>query len=275
MAFPYIDPPQVTVGGIQFYGLTVFAGMALGIVTALKLAKRGDVPDRAVGLLIVFAIPMMLVLAHAIDVINYRWSQASVAPGLWFRMYDGVSLMGVLLGVALATALAAQIEKLPIARLADVSAGGMLVAMVLGRIGCAGVHDHIGMATDSLLGVEFPERIARWTFPDATGPVRAYDTGLLDLFVVAPLAAGALFVLLTKKPRPGVVAAVSAIIYGVARFGTDFLRNPTTEPTRLGLTLGQWGCAIMIALGAYGLTRQRLSPPPPIESAPLIESPPP
>ena len=55
---------------------------------------------------------------------------------------------------------------------------------------------------------------------------------------------------MTRWPRIFVVA-VTATSYPVVRFGLDFLR--LGDATYAGLTLAQWGCLPLFALGVYTL----------------------
>jgi phosphatidylglycerol---prolipoprotein diacylglyceryl transferase len=248
-ALPYVEVREV--GGYQVYGLVVAAGIALGIVTALKLAKRLDVPERAVGLLVAIGAPAAVVLAHVLDVVWVRADEAMERPMLWLRLYDGVSLYGALLGVVIAVVVVSGKEQLPLRRLADVAAGGTLVAMVLGRIACALVHDHLGLPTDSPLGLDVPAKNAAYLGIATDGPtIRLHDPGFEELLFLVPLAAIALVALWRKPRRPGLVTAIAALVYASARFPLDYLRLPRFEPTMLGLTIGQWGSAITFAIAA-------------------------
>ena len=66
-----------------------------------------------------------------------------------------------------------------------------------------------------------------------------------------------LFVILywfSSKPRPrGLVSALFLIGYGVLRFIAEFAREPDAflGYLALGMTMGQWLCVPMIALGIW------------------------
>jgi prolipoprotein diacylglyceryltransferase len=49
------------------------------------------------------------------------------------------------------------------------------------------------------------------------------------------------------------VVAVTATTYALARFGLDFLRFG--DSTHAGLTLAQWGCLPLFALGMHSSLR--------------------
>ena len=61
----------------------------------------------------------------------------------------------------------------------------------------------------------------------------------------------------SRKSRPdGRVAGMFALGYGALRFTTEFFREPTASSAfSLGLTMGQWLCALM-AIGVWLLVRR-------------------
>ena len=135
-----------------------------------------------------------------------------------------------------------------------------LVALTVGRVGCALVHDHLGVATDSVLGVDMPAYLARGDYPRPPGAdvLRVHDLGLTELLVLLVLVPIAFALLRRWRARPGLLAGVVAVSYAVVRFGLDFLRLPSNEATRGGLTGGQWGMLAMLAVAGVALVaRQR------------------
>jgi phosphatidylglycerol:prolipoprotein diacylglycerol transferase len=144
-------------------------------------------------------------------------------------------------------------------------------AWAIGRVGCALVHDHMGKAVSpgtlgSLLAVGFP-RTAEDGVHHAFGPVHIvtgasdlrFDLGLLELFILAPLAIG--FALTWKKQLAmGTYTMIGALVYGPFRFFLDFLRpvdGPTGETRHGGLTFAQYWSLAVIALGIALLVRRR------------------
>jgi phosphatidylglycerol:prolipoprotein diacylglycerol transferase len=63
-----------------------------------------------------------------------------------------------------------------------------------------------------------------------------------------------IFVALDKKPRrPGFLMGVFVLAYGPTRFLLDFLRarGPSGDARYFGLTPGQYGALVLIALGIW------------------------
>jgi phosphatidylglycerol:prolipoprotein diacylglycerol transferase len=101
------------------------------------------------------------------------------------------------------------------------------------RLGCALVHDHPGVRTDSWLGVQYP------------GGTR-FDLGLLELlFTVACLA---ILSLLDIAQRPlGFYSGFLPFAYGVCRLTLEPLRE---DPVRyLGWTVNQYFSSVAVVVG--------------------------
>jgi phosphatidylglycerol:prolipoprotein diacylglycerol transferase len=177
-------------------------------------------------------------------------------PGGWFHVLDGTSLFGALVGVALVAVIVGAARKLAAASLADHLALACLVTMTIGRIGCALVHDHPGLATDSALGVDFPANRVVWLLGPIHDPtVRLHDVGLDELLALVPITAVAI-ALATRRVRPGTLAIFAALAYAAARFGLDYLRFPEIEPRHAGLTAGQWSCLLLAIIAIIALVRR-------------------
>jgi len=236
--------------GISPYGLSIYAAVGAGMLTAWRFARRAELPDRDfVGMAAVLAGAGFLG-AHVFDVAWYRLDAASADPGLWFRVMDGISLFGFLLVVTVGLLVRARVRGVPVAGSADVIALGCLTAITIGRVGCALVHDHPGVPTSSVLGVDFP----MWVWPQLGDleTVRRHDLGLEELLAMIPLTALA-WGLAHRRPRAGLIAALAALAYAAVRFSLDFLRVRELEPVRGGLTGGQWGSIALFAAGSIGL----------------------
>ena len=145
------------------------------------------------------------------------------------------------------------------------------LAFALGRLGCSLIHDHVGAAVApgsfmSLLAVGFP-RSAEDGVHHVYGPLHVItgasdvrvDLGLLELFVLAPMALG--FALTWKRTLPlGTYTVIASLVYGPIRFALDFLRledGPTGEARRGGLTFAQYWSLAVIAVGVVLLVQMR------------------
>lgn len=255
---PYVTLPDTSAQAAQPYGLLVMLGVGLGALVAVRLGRRRGLTGEDLGVLVPSSVGAALVAGHLFDVAWYDASSAR-APGRWLRFTDGHSLVGALAGVAVVALIVAAVRRLDRRRVADVLSIGALVALAIGRIGCALVHDHLGVTTDAVIGVDMPAYLARDDYhrPAGVDVLRVHDLGLAELLALLVLVPVAFALLRRWRTRPGLTAAVVAIAYAIVRFALDFLRLPSTEPTRGGLTGGQWGMAVLLGVALVGLIRVR------------------
>lgn len=249
-ALPYVQIP-LRVGPFQPFGILVCAALVVGGFALVHAARRADLPvGDALGLAGVLA-AMAVVGAHVFDVAAYQLDDAARDPALWLQFMRGVSLFGALAAIAVTTLVWGRARRLDLAKLFDCVALGVVVAMVFGRIACALVHDHPGLPTSSVFGVDFPRHAVDWIDPTRfeNGPsvVRLHDLGLEELLAAIPLAL-ALWGL-RGRLRPGRIAALFALAYAPIRFALDSNRLPALEPAHAGFTTGQWSSMVLALLG--------------------------
>jgi phosphatidylglycerol:prolipoprotein diacylglycerol transferase len=245
-ALPYVAIPRF--GFVNSYATLLLLGLVLGALVMQRLGRRyGIAGGECVALAAVLA-AVAFVTAHVFDVAVYQWARAMTEPALWFRFQEGHSLFGALLGVAIVLFAWTRIRGLDLALHADLVAVGTLVAVTLGRVGCALVHDHPGAPTELPIGVDFPTELVHFHGIESDAPtVRLHDLGLEEVVLLLPVLVMAK-VLVARRLRAGMVAAIVAIAYACIRFPLDFLRLPMTEPVHRGLTAGQWSCIVMFVV---------------------------
>jgi phosphatidylglycerol:prolipoprotein diacylglycerol transferase len=129
---------------------------------------------------------------------------------------------------------------------------GLVPGLMIGRIGCYAVGEHLGHTTTFFLGVRYLGGVTR-EGPIAVGSV-IHNTALYEIILLAPLAA-LLFAEARRRVRPGVMTATFLIWYGVQRFSTDFLR--AYDERVFGLTGAQYLCIGMVAAGLVLVWRLR------------------
>lgn len=253
-ALPYVTVPPI--GGFQPYGVIFLAALGLGAILMVRTARHaaigvGDSLGLA-GLLVVLG----FCGAHVFDVLVYQRAEAAIDSSLWWQMRNGVSLFGAVVVITLVTWVWARLRDLDLPRLADAVAVGALLALVVGRIGCAITHDHLGRPTSLPIGIDVPREMARFAGIETTDPtVRLHDVGLEELAVLIPV--GLVLWLRARRLRPGRTALLVALLYAPIRFGLDFLRAPATEPQILGFTAAQWACVVMLIIATIAGFRLR------------------
>ncbi len=236
---------------VNLFGLIVVGGLVLGGFAMRHFANRLGLDRRDRSFLALILTGAAIVGAHLFDVAAYQLHDAGKDPTLWYRMLSGISLFGGLFGVGFTLVLFTKVRRLDLAVYADVVALGCLVAMTIGRVGCAYVHDHPGIPTTSMFGIQFPTWVSSMNhLPEG---VRLHDVGLEELLLLVPLTATAYLLAYKARLRAGMLAAIVGIAYAGIRFALDFLRLPETEPLHGGFTAGQWGCVILVVVSIVGL----------------------
>jgi phosphatidylglycerol:prolipoprotein diacylglycerol transferase len=256
---------------LQPYGLIVLSGLVVGGVAMSRAARRLQLPvGEMIGLAGVLVMAS-LIGSHLLDVIAYQLDRAHADPSLWFQLFNGVSLFGAFAAIAIVAVIWSSARGLPLGKVADCIVLGLVVALVIGRIGCAYVHDHPGTPTSLPFGINLTGTVWTHDTPYGSEPltIRVHDLGLEELLCLIPIAA-ALWLLAIRRRRPGMLAVIFGLAYAPIRFGLDFLRASCTEPTHPGLTTGQWGCIVMLLLAIAGLTN---APPPTDERGASLASP--
>lgn len=265
---PYLEIPVYKLGPIPLdpWGTLVCIGFVVGLEMARARGIRTGLQVQDVVDGIVAIVLSGFVMGHVIHVVAYHPDQLqtpsdfdlgggitfSGPPGLkaLLSIWAGFSSMGGFLGAVLgATVFYRWIRKRPFLPHADAVMYGFPFGWVFGRTGCFLAHDHIGIRTDSFLGVQFP------------GGAR-YDLGLLEALWTVCIAAA--FFWTGRQPRrPGFFLALWCAMYAPVRFCLDFLRNTdlkTADVRWLGLTPAQYGCMLMAAAGVALLVRLRHAP---------------
>jgi phosphatidylglycerol:prolipoprotein diacylglycerol transferase len=234
---PYLEP--LSIGPFNTFGLLVLLGVYAGSVAAHRHGSRAGLDPGQVRRMAMFCGLAGLLGAHVIDVLVYQpdWT-------IWTLLnpFAGISSMGGVAGGVIGFTLFAHLSKIHPLRYADTAAVGTLVLLVFGRAGCASVHDHVGVATDFALAVDFP----RGNPAGVVGP--HHDLGLYELAMLLVIL-GVIALVLRERRRPGLVVGLLAVLYAGPRFLLDFLRRPETDPRTFGLTFAQWATAAMFVAG--------------------------
>lgn len=157
--------------------------------------------------------------------------------GSGFTWYGGF-LAGLIVFVVMARR-----HRLPLARLAAVSAAPMSVAYGIGRLGCLLAGDGTyGTPTDLPWGMAFPNGVVPTTVP--VHPTPLYEA------IVAFAIAGLLWSV-RRRWRPAAVIGTYAVLTGTARFLVEFVR--INDEAILGLTQPQLWSVALVAAGAVAL----------------------
>ncbi|MEP6714167.1 MAG: prolipoprotein diacylglyceryl transferase [Terriglobia bacterium] len=238
---------------VPSYGVLV----ALAFLTALGLAskfakQRGLNSDKVLNLGVYCALMGMLgakVLMIALDP-DYRahpmeiFSLATLqSAGIFF---------GGLIAALLFAVYYMRSQGLPVLLTSDVFAPGLALGHGIGRLGCFAAGCCWGRPTNLPWAVTFNN-------PDATTGVplgiplhptqlyEAFAEGIICLILIARL----------RRPhREGAVIGLYLVLYGLVRFGVEFLRtHDSSNPLGGPFSLEQWIALALVPAGAFLIFR--------------------
>ena len=256
--FPYmhITPVDLFFGlKIQAFGVLVAVAFIVGNVKLYLIIKEQEnmghvILDTAahIGVFGFF-------IAHLVAVVFYFPERIKESVWALFDVFHGISSFGGFIGGAFGLWVFCRRFGMPFFRWLQHLARALPVGFLFGRLGCSIAHDHPGLPTNSIIGVQY-----RYG-PQMHGGVEYrgfYDLGLLELFVWIFMAI--LFYLLEKKPRgEGFFLGLMTIIYTPVRFVFDFLR--VKDEVYWGLTPGQYFCIVLFPVGIWLLLSSFKRPP--------------
>ena len=245
---PQFDPVALQLGplAVRWYGLMYLAGFALFWAAGrYRIARTPGAVWSARDLedALFYGILGVILGGRLGYVLFYKFSDYLGEP--WRILYvweGGMSFHGGMLGVILALAWFARARRQDWLAVTDFIAPLVPLGLAAGRLG-------------NFINAELWGRPASvpWAvvFPNVDGVPR-HPSQLYEF----ALEGAVLFVVLwwySMRPRPrGAVSGAFLLIYGVLRFGVEFTREPDgfLGLLALGLTMGQWLSAPMIAAGA-------------------------
>jgi len=154
-----IDPVAFTIGGIdvQWYGILIVTGMALGCLTGMLREQRLGLPrDTAVDLTLL-GVPCAIVGAR-VYYVAFAWQ--SYAQGPFWRVFavweGGLAIYGGLIAALISGYAYARVKKLSFLRLADLAAPGFAIGQCVGRWGNFVNREAYGVAVSNAALQFFP-----------------------------------------------------------------------------------------------------------------------
>lgn len=242
--FPYIEQPSFAWGPFTIDGfkVLVLAAVVVGFEVTVRRAPRFGLDREEASSLVAWTIVWGFVGSHLFDVTAYFPQEVRKNPLELLRIWGSMSSFGGIFGGLLACAVLMRRRGLDAdgrLRFVDCVAFAFPFAWIFGRAGCAVAHDHLGIATNHWLAVQFP-----------TGP--RLDLGLLELLYTLAIAAA--FLVLDRRRRPdGFYLGLFFLLYGPVRFVLDVFR--VGDVRYLGWTPGQYLALLSTVFGATVLAR--------------------
>lgn len=268
LMYPHIDPVAVQIGpfAVHWYGLTYLAAFGLFLLLGMRRLRhqpfasvqgagawsRKDVED------ILFLGVMGVIIGGRLGYcLFYKPEYYLANPLEIFKVWQGgMSFHGGLLGVIASMTWFARSRQKPWLQVADFVAPCVPTGLAAGRVG-------------NFINGELWGRLADPTLPWAmvfphSGTMLPRHPSQIYQFLLEGLL---LFVLLwfyaRKGRKPGQVAAMFLLGYGVFRFIAEYFREPDDflGLLGLGLSMGQWLCIPMIlgGIALWAWSQQRYS----------------
>ncbi len=142
-----IDPVMFRLGHfeLRWYSLAITLAIVAAVLIAAHLGKRKGIATEETYSLALWVVISGIVGARLFHVIDH-WEHYANNP-LQILQFQGLAIWGALAGGGLALIIYVRIRHLPLGRLVDVVAPGLLVAQIIGRLGCIVNGDAYGGIT--------------------------------------------------------------------------------------------------------------------------------
>ncbi|RGE43680.1 prolipoprotein diacylglyceryl transferase [Comamonas testosteroni] len=256
LMYPHIDPVAVQIGplAVHWYGLTYLAAFGLflflgtrrlhhppfSFMTGERAWSRKDVED------ILFLGVLGVVVGGRIGYcLFYKPGYYLTHPLEIFAVWQGgMSFHGGLLGVIASMIWFARSRKRNWLEVADFVAPCVPTGLAAGRIGNFINGELWGRAASA----DLPWAMV---FPQSGSMIPRHPSQIYQVLMEGILLFIILWIYARKEHKPGQVAAVFLLGYGVFRFMAEYFREPDDflGILSLGMSMGQWLCIPMIVGG--------------------------
>lgn len=249
--YEHFDPVALNLGFINVYWYGIMYVLAL--VTALRFAKwintydKINVPENIIDNYFIWVEIGVILGARLGFVFFYDPSHYYIShPISIFSPFDeagnfvgirGMSYHGAVIGALIATVLYGLKNRQYVYKLLDISALGIPVGYVFGRIGNFLNQELVGNTTTVPWGI-YVDGVLR------------HPSQLYEAFLEGIVIAVILFLIRNKKPFDSSLIAIYGILYGAMRFIVEFYRMPDIQLGIVywGMSMGQIMSLVMIGL---------------------------
>ncbi len=242
-----IDPVAFRIFGIdiRWYGILMAAGILIGMVLALREAKRQGIEENTMLDLFLVVIPSSIIGARAYYVI-FNWSYYS---GDFLKMINtrlgGMAIHGGVIGGVLAGYIFCRIKKLSFPKLVDITAPSLILGQAIGRWGNFINQEAHGGPTDLPWGI-------------MVDGVRVHPTFLYES--IWNIGVFALLLLMRRRKKyEGQVMVVYMMAYSLGRFWIEGLRTDSLMlgPLRMAQVISVALIAVAVIINSIMIRRNK------------------
>jgi len=229
---------------IRWYGIIIALGFLVGLLIALKNAKRKDLSDEVVYDVVIFTTPLAVIFARLYYVIfNFNEYRGSLISIINIRQ-GGMAIYGGIIGGILGAYILSKIKKINFLKIADVCSPSIAIAQAIGRWGNFVNQEAYGYETS------LPWRMQIYDF-DMGKRIEVHPTflyeSLWDLIVFMIL----MYAIRNKEGKNGEVFINYIILYSFGRFFIEGLR--TDSLMFLGMRVSQILAGVLVVIGIIAL----------------------
>jgi phosphatidylglycerol:prolipoprotein diacylglycerol transferase len=243
---------------VHSYGLVVACSLLLAYGVAIVLTK-GTVYQQHLSSFILYAIIGALICARIWHVFFFQWPYYSQHPGEILAIWNGgISILGAIVGGAIAMVIYTRRHKLDVWEMADYLAPAVVLGQGLGRIACLLNGDAFGSPTGSTFGLVYPPGTMAYEQYGSTPlwPAEVWE-GQGDFVIFALL-----LIMSGRRPPKGWIILSYVILYSFLRFMLEFLRGDSPRYL-FDWTAGQWTTfptmVVAVLVGLYLYVRQQVA----------------
>lgn len=221
-------PSEISAGPIhiQIWGFFAALGFVLALKMALGRAYGAGIPKYLIWDLLILALVSMIAGGRLFHFLSMPDRDISALAGI----HGGFSLAGGAAAAGIACLIYLRVKNLDSRKVFDCLIPGAIAALILARVGCFLVNDHVGKAT-----------LMPWGIPYEDGPMR-HPVALYEISFLL-----AMFFAIRREEREtksnGALFILFSLLYASFRVLADFLRCddlPVCEARFSGLTASQW-----------------------------------
>jgi phosphatidylglycerol:prolipoprotein diacylglycerol transferase len=217
-----INPVAFTIGdiSIRWYGIMVALAVVELILWLMWRIRRGaDISSDSVITVALIAIPSGIIISRLLNIIDL-WSFYMANPGLILG-FEGLTIWGAILGATLGIWIYSRFTNFKFGYFMDVVTPGVLLAQVIGRVGCTINGCCYGNECSLPFGVIYTNPNSYAPVGVAVLPTQLYEIAFL-------LAVFGVLFWLRKRFRPdGSLFLIYLSLYSAWRLGIGFLREGT------------------------------------------------